>query len=164
MNYIYILFISLFIQGCGFKPMLKSEKGISTLDEKNIKLSIKGISGYEYFFFRKRIILNLKRRLEKMSKPTSVVINIVPSVLNVGIGRDATIIRKQIRYDTTYKIYHGKNLIEGHMSTITSFNQDPKSEFSNITSNDSAKERALSTLSERLSTAVSAHIYCKSNK
>jgi hypothetical protein len=163
-NAIALSFFAAFLSSCGFEPLHRHDGSLSTLENKNIRLNIKGLEGYAYFHFQKRFSFELKRRLGAMTQPLGVIIQVSPNVRSIGIGRDATVLRKQVRYEVQYRVHQGDHTWVGHSATHTSFNQDPTSEFSNLSSLDAAQERALSTLAERTAHAIAAHFKMPSSQ
>lgn len=153
-KFLYLLFISIFINGCSYKPLYKKT---ALFSKYSVDITIKSKGKYENNATVMRSILNQKFRHEN-SKPSSLklIISIERYTSDLGVTKDLYTFGKMLVYNVSFSFYDKKGLLtSGKLSGKTSYNIG-KNTYGNIVSKEDASRKLISSLSQNLSNIITA--------
>ncbi|WP_395647252.1 LPS assembly lipoprotein LptE [Terricaulis sp.] len=140
-----ILSFALLLSACGFSPMYAQPNGQSAIGPVYIE-EIEGKSGHV-----------LKRELDRIlavendgSAPANLRITLLEQVTPLGLRRDESSTRAEIRLTANYVLTpaNGGTVMRGSVFTVTTYDI-PTAAFGEIAAQDDARERAAETMAER---------------
>lgn len=140
-----ILSFALLLSACGFSPMYAQPNGQSAIGPVYIE-EIEGKSGHV-----------LKRELDRIlavendgSAPANLRITLLEQVTPLGLRRDESSTRAEIRLTANYVLTpaNGGAVMRGSVFTVTTYDI-PTAAFGEIAAQDDARERAAETMAQR---------------
>lgn len=143
-------FLSIFLSGCGFQPLLTGQHEAP----QKFNLSITG-TGYSAYKFRRELEKQLALTPKINNNAYNITISLSEGYVPIAYGTDATISRSQVQTTATYSIQQGRiSFASGVVTSYSSYILNYTEEFSTRSAQTAASERALINLAEELSREI----------
>jgi hypothetical protein len=143
-------FLSFFLVGCGFQPLMTGQHETP----QNFMLNING-SGYSAYKFRRELEKQLALTPKVNNKAYTLTISVSEGYVPIAYGTDATVSRSQIQATANYAIDEGnKTIAKGSVTAYSAYSLNYTEEFSTRSAQSAASERALINLAEELSREI----------
>ena len=152
----FLIIVIIFLGGCAYKPVYKSDNSLS---KYKIKIIVK--SKENYGKITSLLKLNLNQKLNFRSKKPSnlkLVISVRKQKTGMGINKDLSTSGIIMNYFINYSLYDKKGLLKsGEISKKSSFYLSENS-YGNLVSEEDSSQKIILSLSDSIS-----HILLASN-